>query len=239
MANPPLPPSHDLVRLIRETLDETTAALLEHFRRRPNKWGYQKARILAPYALCGDVPLAALKHACDSAKMLPAGRAANWEVVEAVHRVGSGRILQCHGMDHGTLRIRKDLALRVASDFYFVEGGVAKVFWLQPRRGFALTDKQLGMFGALIRAALLKGDFEEAGIEILDLSTPPRRPRVVRRLCLDDLPAIGEEELVEGLQRVVDAYDAIMRMEIDWKALRSSGKTASGDSSHEGDLFPD
>ncbi len=236
MAIPPLPPAHDSVRLIRETLDETCAVLLEHLRRKPNPWSYQRARSLAPFALSGEVPIAALKHACDTAPMIPAGRAATWDVVQLVSLAGAGRTLQCYGITDGSVNIRKDLSVRVAADFYLVENGRATVFWLQPRRGFALTDRQLGIFGTLLRMALLKGDFVDAGIEIVDLSAPPRQSRQVRKLGLGDLPEIPEPEVVQGLQRVADAYDAIKRMDIDWEALRRKAKPKER-KGREDDLF--
>jgi hypothetical protein len=123
-------------------------------------------------------------------------------------------------MNDGFVQIRKDVSVRVASDFYFVERGKASVFWLQPRRGFALTNLQMAMFGEMLRLALLQGDFAEAGVEILDLSAPDRSGRAPRTLLRADLPQVGEDEVTAGIQRAVEAYDAIQRMEIDWETLR-------------------
>ncbi|WP_244457580.1 hypothetical protein [Roseomonas fluvialis] len=167
--------------------------------------------------------MSALKAACDAARMPGAGRASNWEVVQLVHAAGAGRIVQCHGMDDGRLRVRRDLDLRVAADFYFVEGGKVAVFWLQPRRSYALTDTQLGMFGALLRLALLRGDFAGADVEVLDLAGPDGEPRNPRTLRLADLPTVDEGMVTDGIQRVVEAYDAIKKMDIDWDALRRRG----------------
>jgi hypothetical protein len=228
MPIPPLPPSHDLVRLIRPTLDETTFALLEHLKRRSVSWSYQKARTLSPFAFTRDAPLTALKAACDRARMPGVGRAANWDVVQLVHAAGAGRTVQCYGMEDGLLGLRHDLTIRVAADFYFVEHGQATVFWLQPRRTFGLTDTQLGMFGLLLRLALLRGNFAGADVELLDLAGPERGPRNPRTLRLADLPTVDEDTLTDGLERVADAYDAIKKMDIDWDALRRRG--SKGDS---------
>ncbi|HWX48163.1 MAG TPA: hypothetical protein VNZ61_08925 [Roseomonas sp.] len=127
-------------------------------------------------------------------------------------------------MNHGYLPIRKDLSIRVAADFYFVEKGEVSIFWLQPRRAFALDNKQLGMFGALLRRTLLTGDFEAASLEILDLSAPDRKQRVPRTLGLCDLPEVTEEEAAEAVQRVVQAYEAIQKMDINWDERRAPRK---------------
>ncbi|MBS7810261.1 hypothetical protein [Roseococcus pinisoli] len=225
MAIPPLPPSHDLVRLIRSNQKETEEALLEYLRQKPIPWNYQRARSLSPFAYAQEVPLSALKRACDAARMPQAGRTATWDVLQLVRMAGKGRSLQCHGMDDGFVSIRKDLSVRVAADFYFVENRRATVLWLQPRRGYALTNRQLAIFGSLMRIALVKGNFVDANLEILDLSVPPdEAERQVRRLGLEDLPHVSEAEVTEGLQCVADAYDTIARMDINWKELRQRGK---------------
>jgi hypothetical protein len=224
MPIPSLPASHDLVRLIRPTLEGTTFALLEHLKRRPSPWSYEKARTLAPFAFDRAVPLSALKGACDAARMHPAGRTSTWEVIQLVRAAGAGRSLQCHEMKDGRLQIRQDLSIRVAADFYFVEQGRPSVFWLQPRRGFGLTDSELAMFGALVRMTVLRGDFEGSGMEILDLSAPDGKARLPRTLNWSDLPEVPEEVVTEGIQRVVSAYDAIKLMDIDWDAVRGRGK---------------
>jgi hypothetical protein len=220
MPIPPLPPCHDIVRFVRSTPEETEFVLLEHLKREPTRWSYQKARSLAPFAFTGDVPLSALKHACEQARMPSVGRAATWDVIQLIHGAGANRAVQCHGMDDGRLRVRQDLTLRVAADFYFVENGRAVVFWLQPRRLYAFTDLQLGMFGALLRRALLRGDFAGADVEILDLAGPAHGPRNPRKLLLDDLPVVDEATVTEGIQRVVEAYDRISKLDIDWAVLK-------------------
>lgn len=235
MKIPSLPTCHDLVRLVRPTQDATTQAVLEHLRRRPNPWGYQLARSLAPYAFAREVPLSALKRACDSAPMMQVGRDANWEVVQFIRDAGAGRNFQCHPMRDGRLQVRKDLSVRVAADFYIVEDRQVRIFWFQPRRAYSLDDKQLGMFGALLRTTLLRGDFADAGVELLDLSAPDNRHRnrVPRTLRLGDLPCVSDEEVTDAIQRVVRAYDAVCEMGINWGELRGrsrgKGKTTGQD----------
>ncbi|MBP0492780.1 hypothetical protein [Roseomonas indoligenes] len=194
--------------------------MLEHLRRRPVPWNYQKSRDLAPYAFERKVPLTALRAACLSIPT-ETGRSANWEVVQMVRAASAGREVRCHATPDGLFRVRRDLAIRVAANFYFVEGERTKILWLQPRRGYALNEAQLGMFGALARMALLVEHFETAELEILDLSAPePKAARVSRILHLSDLPAVSDDDVEAAIQRVVSAYDAIVAMNLDWDALR-------------------
>lgn len=231
---PSLPPSHDLVRLFRPTQDETTQALLDHLIRRPGGFSYQLARSLSPFAFAGDVPLSALKRACDVAR-IPSGRASNWEVVQLIREAGVGRVTQCYAMSDGRLHVRRDLSIRVAADFYFVESGKVHVFWLQPRRQYALNNSQLGMFGALLRLTLLTGDFADAEIELLDLSAQQRSVRNSRTLRLSDLPSVSDDEVETAIQRVVQAYDDISAMGIDWEKIRHRPATPAS-SNNQGDL---
>ncbi len=219
MKAPNLPPCHDLVRLIRPTQPATKDALLEHLIRSPGFFSYELARRVSPRAFAGGLSLSALKQACDTIANT-VGRKSNWEAVQAVQLSGAGRNVQCHPMQHGRLKVRKDLSVRVAADFYFVENGKVRVFWLQPRRCYALDFGQLALFGALIRMTLLTGDFENAGLELLDISAPDGKVRENRTFTLDDLPHIEDRTVEEGIARVVAAYDEIMDMEFDWAAVK-------------------
>lgn len=218
---PNLPPCHDLVRLVRSTQDETTQAVLDHLKNQPLGWGYRLAHSLSLPAFAGELPLSALRRACDTARLPEIGRASNKEVVELIHEAGAGRQVRCRNMPDGTLPIRKDLLIRVEADFCFVENGRLSVFWMQPRKGYALTVRQLGMFGALLRLTLLRGQYSKAEIELLDMSAPARMPRVPRTYHLRDLPQISDREVTEALQMVVNAYDAVAAMDINWAETRA------------------
>lgn len=222
MTIPPLPPCHELVRLHRDTLDKTVEAVLSHLRRKPVGWSYNLARHLSPLALPEGLPISAFRRACGAARMAEAGKAANLEVLEEVRRIGIGRDLQCYTKGDAYLSITKEISLRVAADFYYVEGGVAKLVWLQPRRTYALDDKQLGTFCTLLRRALLVGDFVDADVELFDLSAPPRSPRNPRVMSVRELPQVSEDQATAVVGRVLSAYQTIKEMELDWSHRRSA-----------------
>ena len=219
MKAPNLPACHDLVRFIRPTQPATKDALLGHFMRPPGFFSYEVARRVSPRAFEGELSSSALKQACDTISNA-VGRKSNWEAVQAVQKSGSGRNVQCYPMHDVRLKVRKDLSIRVAVDFYFVENGRVQAFWLQPRRGYVLNFEQLGLFGALIRMTLLTGDFEDAGLELLDISAPDGKVRQSRTFTLDDLPYVEDRVVEEGIARVVAAYDEIVEMDIDWASIK-------------------
>jgi hypothetical protein len=60
----------------------------------------------------------------------------------------------------------------------------------------------------------------DAEIEIFDFSTDCGKRRLSRVLRPADLPSVIEVELTAAMQLIADAYDDVMRMGIDWDALR-------------------
>jgi hypothetical protein len=217
---PPLPVVHDLVRAMRSTHEETVEALLAIFLGTPPPWSYGISRALSGSAYGHEAPLPALLHTV-AVKARTRGRGPNAEVVGLIWDIGKGERVQCHPPHQGrTVSFRHDLAVRGVSNFYYVENRLPTVVFVQPRRGFNPDDWQLGVLGALMRRTLLHGDFADATIEMLDFSTQSTGTRVPRQLNLRDLPVISDAELARAMQRVADAYDTIIAMEIDWDGLR-------------------
>lgn len=214
---PKLPPLHDLVRAYALTLEETIQRLLDFYQRPPTTWGYGPVRRAARAAFAHDVPLSAISHAM-LATGSPAGRKQNAEVANHIWLAGDGRSIRTQPLTTRSIALRRDVSIRVPVDFRFTEDKKPNLFWVQPRRGFAFTQRGLGVLGAIFRMTYLVDDLEGAGVEILDLSATPRGPRAHVVYTLEDLPLITEDEVTSILQRVVAAYDAICEMDFDWDA---------------------
>lgn len=234
MKIPPLPASHDLVRLDRSTEAETVEAVLSHLRRSRPPWNYELARKMAPAALAGELPLSALEKACKSARTTEIGRKANFEVLEAIRTHGIGRSIQCYRMADGYLKATKDVTIKIAADFYYVEDGIPKVLWLQPRRSYSLNQPQLGTFCTLLRMTLLRGDFADADVEILDLSASPGTTRAPRVMSVRELPYVSQEQADLAVARVVNAYEAIKKMELVWDGRKPPKKPRPSDQQEMG-----
>lgn len=217
-ANPPLPPLHDLVRAYAPTHEGRVARLLDYYERRPGTFTYSPSRQIASPAFSHSVAQSQIKAAVTS-QGSPSGRAQNLEVADHIWAAGGGRRVSCYPLRHGRFPVRRDLSIRVAADFLFVENRLPYVFWLQPRRSFALSEVGLGVIASIFRMTFLLDDLAHAGVELLDLSAPQSRSaRLHVRYTLADLPTLSDVEVTAVLQGLVEAYDAICAMERDWKA---------------------
>lgn len=136
MQHPRIPPAQDVVRLIRPTVEETVTSLRQHYELRQPVWGYGPAKSVAKPLYSGeislDVALAGLE-----VRGNPVGRKSNIEVARLIWDAAQGREFFCHDLSPRPFFIRKDLSILVDPLFFFVERSQIKIFWLQPRRGFA------------------------------------------------------------------------------------------------------
>jgi hypothetical protein len=227
MAKPRLPALHDLVRLWRPTLQETIEATEAHLLQKPVPIDYRIARQLCRVAFSHGVPWSALLAACDRSE-IATERKMNAEVTRMVWDLGNDREVQCFAPNDkrltippGRIVLRRDVAVRVNIDFLYVESQRIRYFWAQFRKSFALSDSELGVMASVLRRTFLADEGREVDLEIFDLSEPSaavgRYPRVLR---LSELPTIPDAQVVDVLQRVVDAFDSVCQKDIDWATIR-------------------
>jgi hypothetical protein len=234
MSLPKLPDLHDLVRLWEPTFEKTVEQVELHLTRPIPNLSYRFARSNCQTAFSHAVSLEALKQGCQRLR-LDNERKINLEVVEHLWHLGSGRNVQCYSIDDkrlnlppGLVRLRKDVVIRVRANFIYLENRNPKYFWTQPRRGFALNESQLGLMGSALRHTLLRDDdvfgpgYNLTDLEIFDLSVPPGLKECVPRVrSLNSLPLVVKSDIEAVLQRVVDAFDHVMKKPINWAAIRS------------------
>jgi hypothetical protein len=232
MAIPRLPALHDLVRLWRPTFQETVAATKAHLLQPPVPVDYRIARSLALAAFSHGLPWNALLRACDAAE-IAVERRMNADVTRLIWDLGEARRIRCYSphdkrltIPDGRIRLRRDVLVRVVIDFLYVENDQVRYFWAQFRKTFALSEVQLGVMASVFRRTFLVDDDRAADLEIFDMSTPSggsaRCPRVLR---LSELPTIPDDSVVDVLQRVVDAYDAVRAKDIDWASARAGRRS--------------
>jgi hypothetical protein len=87
---------------------------------------------------------------------------------------------------------------------------MVKLFWLQPRKTFALDHRQRGLHASVIRMTYAKDDFEAADLELLDLSAPAHsNDRACRVYDFAGLPLLAEQEVAEIFANFGSAYDIV------------------------------
>lgn len=191
-------------------------------------------------AFQSDVPLQALDRALDMRRMVDVGRRANREVLHLIREENEHRNVHCFRVDQVYVPLRPETTIRLAADFGFSEAGKTSVFWLQPRRNHGLDSPQFSMFGSLLRLGLARTQFAKAEMEILDLSVPRgSSQRSINRILLSDLPPIADEEVTEALQKVLNAYDEIAAMDLNWAEIRNRPKPASHPEGDQSNMFGD
>ena len=219
MTSPKLPPAHDLVRFLRPQRAEIEDAIRHHLLNRPALlWTYERWSALYGPAFDDSVPLSALLHGVGR-KAPEQERRAIGEVVQLLRDYGKGRAVECHDAPKpDPFSIRSDLAIPGRFHFTYNEGRVPRIVFVQPRRKFSPTDRQLAVLAALQRQAV-PYDYREAGalVDIIDLSMR-EGVREYRLLTPDMLPTISEAELREALSEVVAAFDAVVAT-LDWASI--------------------
>jgi hypothetical protein len=156
------------------------------------------------------VPLAHLLAGCYD-EHTRQGQNSNSEVLQLLWDMAAHRTVQTYELAPKLLAIRKDLSIRVAPPFYFVEGTTAYVFWLQPRKNYALDLAALNLLSSIVKATFLVDDFRDVGFEVCDMSAPAlgrdRNPTIYH---LESFNIMAESETRAKLQLFALAYDRLV-----------------------------
>lgn len=220
----PVPSIQDVARLVCPTVPETVEKLKGYYAA-SGPFSYDHAKRVAKLLYSGEISLDAAMFGCLTTGN-PLGRQSNAEVVKHIWRAAQGRELLCYALSRRQFKIHRDLSIGVHPPFYFVENLRPKLYWLQPRRRYALTAEQLGILASVIKMAFVVDDFEEAGaeLELFDVSIPQggseRAPRI---LNFSDLPLLSESGLQDALERFAEAYFQACELGIE-RAARRKGK---------------
>ena len=225
--HPGLPALQDCIAIHRPTLEETVFQLVEFYTRFGAGWNYNPLRSMSGFALSHRLPLHVLKSGILQTGA-PGGRRPNADVLEMLWEHGEGRSLECRKFASSGLVVRKDLTINIPVDLAIKEGGRRSLCWIQPRKGFALTEEQIGKVASLIKFRYLVDDYEDYGVEIVDCSAPPRAERVITSYTLKDLELITSDEATEMVQHLVRAYDIVCAMGRDFKAEKDARRKRGG-----------
>ena len=204
---------HDAVRIATPDLDETIRRFVEHVTAPSPLWTYSPVRRVASPLLARELPLSAALAACER-RGSAVSRRMNAEVAQLVWDAGEGRTMQCYPLSRRYFSIRHDLQLRIPADFYLVEQGRPVVFWLQPRKGFALDDFGRRLLASVVHRELSL-EWDEFDFEMLDTSPlSPGEARCARTFRFADLPLLSEREIAAVMQQFADAFDVVSEMDL-------------------------
>jgi hypothetical protein len=228
------PAFHDIARLIGRDADETEAKLYEYY---ANPYGaffnYRCARAFCRFAFGRMLTLDQILEACRRERT-EQGKSCNAEVISLLWNMSAHRSVRTYELAPKFLTIRKDLNIRVAPPFYFVEGDKAYVFWLQPRKTYALNLAELGLLASMVKVTFLRDDFREVGFEVCDMSAPALgKARQPNTYHLESFNILSEAETREKLQLFAIAYDRLVARGVERSPRTPKHPPASGP-----DLFP-
>jgi len=224
-----IPPIQDISRIVGATDKETLAALIKYYSADAGSFNYSLSQKISRFVFARETTLDMAYQAC-ARERTEAGRNQNQEVLKLVWDAGSERRIRSYEVAPKVFSIRQDLQIKVSPSFYFVENNRANVFWLQPRRHFALNNTQLGLLASILRMTFLIDDFQDVGLELLDLSvTEGNKERQMRTLPLDSFPLLQLSEVEVLLQRFARAYDTVTVMGIQRKKRKPRRPQAGPD----------
>jgi hypothetical protein len=209
MSDLPIPGLQDVARLIRPTVSETELLLRDYYEI-PSTFSYAASRLVSKPLYSGDLSLQQVLDYIEKRVYAP-WRGQNAEVAELIWQAAQGRSFLCHPLKRQHFNIRRDLAIPVKPEFYFVENGQLRIFALQPRRKYILSEEQLGVFASVIRRVFDRIGFEMADLELLDLSClPGSKNRQLTIYRFSDLPLLSDAELLPHFERFAQAYDNLV-----------------------------
>jgi hypothetical protein len=206
-----IPSVQDIARIVRPTSQETVLALKQFHETKGGFWNYRTSQAYARLVFDQTLGLTIAQDIC-AARPSKAERAQNCEVLTEVHHAGRGRKIFSYEVRGKSTDIRRDMRINVRPTFAYVENSVPKIFWLQPRRHFALSIVQLGFLASLVRKVYLVDDFEKVQLEIFDLSVPEgSKDRRVTLYRSSDLPEFSDAEIDQFLSVFAEAHDVLIR----------------------------
>ena len=204
-----LPAFHDIARIIGRDEAETEAKLFNHLTNPDSApFNYRCARTLSHFAFARLLPLQQILDGCKRERTQQ-GKRSNETVLRILWE--KGRSVRTFELAPRFLDIRKDLRIRVALPFYFVENGKACAFWLQPRKAYAFDLGQLALLASMVKTAVLRDDFRDVDFEMHDMSAPAKgKEREHTVYHLDSFSILSEAETREKLQLLAVAYDRLV-----------------------------
>lgn len=203
------PPVHNVAHLLVHSADKLVGALIEYFDQGPGKFNYNPYRRLIGKALNPLLKVDALVDACYRAGS-PSGFAQNAAVVRMLCDWARDRRLAFYDHPREQMGLGGNWSLPVPVDGYIVENDCPYFLWSQPRKTLNLGKRELAIIATCIRHLYCVDDFRNAGLIILDYSSPSgASERVLRQTGFDDLTLLEVDELGIELGKLAAALNQL------------------------------
>lgn len=211
MTNFPIPAVPDLARASGETRDEVVAWLKEYYEASGGPFNYLTGTRSVKQGYRGLHDLTHLLAGCAKEK-LKQGRLSNEEIVSLAAPLAFGRKTQVFDLPRRKFPFGRSLQSGYRIPFFFVENGVVKLYYLQPRKTYNLTFRQISMVATIHKKYLLDTEFfgQKVDVEYVDVSANAEtRLREVHCYALSDLELWSDKQLAERLTLIAEALDYI------------------------------
>jgi hypothetical protein len=148
----------------------------------------------------------------NSANCRRQGKTSKEEIIALAAPIAFGRSTQVFDLPARKFPFGRARRASYRIPFFFVEGGVVKLYFLQPRKQHGSTFAQLGMVGTIHKRYLLDTEFfgQPTNVEYVSLAASGKDGlRVVRSYSLSDLEIWSDERLAKRLTVISEAIDKI------------------------------
>jgi hypothetical protein len=203
------PPVPDLACVAGESVPEAVEWLTNYYEGEGCPWNYRTGTRSIKASYKGLHRLDLLLAACSQEKTQQ-GRISNGDIVRLAAPLAFGRVTQVFDLPPRRFAFgrRRSAAYRIP--FFFVEGGIVKLYYVQPRKEHGPNYDQLGMIAKIHKRYLLDTEFfgQLADVEYVTLGAEERKgPRVVRSYTLDSVDIWSDERLADRLTLISEALD--------------------------------
>ncbi len=204
----PTPSVPDLARVEGSTPEEAAEWFISFFDSPSVPWNYHRSTRITKVAYQGIHRPELLLAGC-AAEKNPIGKKANEDVVSLAAPHAFGRSTQVFDLTPRKFNFGQSRTSGFRIPFFFTENKVVKLFYLQPRKSFALTLSQIAMVATIHKRFILDQEFFglTTDLEYIDLSASADGKRKVRRFTLSDLDLWSETELTKRLSMLSAALD--------------------------------
>ena len=178
----PTPSVPDLACIEGETLAQVIEWLTAYYEGDGCPWNYRPGTRAIKVAYKGFDRLDLLLASCQQIKNKQ-GRASNGEIVELAAPKAFGRSIQVFDLPARKFSFGRMRRAAYRVPFFFVERGIVKLYYLQPRKEHGPSVDQLGMVAKIHKQYLLDTEFFglPSNVEYVNLGALEKKgPRVVR-----------------------------------------------------------
>lgn len=206
-----IPPVPDLACVEGETVAQAIEWLTKYYEDEGCPWNYRTGTKAIRTGYKGLHRVDLLLAAC-AQERTKQGRISNGEIIRLAAPLAFDRSTQVFDLPPRQFAFgrRRHAAYRIP--FFFVEGGVVKLYYVQPRKEHGPTFDQLGMVAKIHKQFLLDTEFfgQVSDVEYVSLGAEEKKgPRVVRFYSLDSLDLWSDKRLADRLTLISEALNRI------------------------------